>query len=149
MVKKNIEDSDSDSSVEGSYKNPKPWSFRPRNGRWKRFERELFIEAYLLYQNDWKEVAKVMRSRTATQCKSYHQKAVMSAKGKIYDNNLLLPKGWDKKRGIIRNQNTRSNKKNQPRKVQEPAWLTERRKDPLYELCVGIPIEENGVLFHF
>eukprot|EP01066_Platyproteum_vivax_P008761 Platyproteum_vivax@DN3755_c0_g1_i2.p1 len=128
MVKKNIEDSDSDSSVEGSYKNPKPWSFRPRNGRWKRFERELFIEAYLLYQNDWKEVAKVMRSRTATQCKSYHQKAVMSAKGKIYDNNLLLPKGWEK---IRKNQNTKSNKKNQPKKDARASVADRTEKGPV------------------
>lgn len=47
------------------------------NGRWSREEHNRFIEAIIIYGNDWKKVQKHVATRTSTQARSHAQKFLM------------------------------------------------------------------------
>jgi SHAQKYF class myb-like DNA-binding protein len=55
-----------------------------RNGRWTHDEHFRFIEAMLLYGNDWKKVQKHIGTRSPTQARSHAQKFFIRIKKKIF-----------------------------------------------------------------
>lgn len=68
------------------------------NGRWSKEEHNRFIEAILLYSNDWKKIKDYIGTRTGTQVRSHAQKFLIKLrknqifKKKDIDFNLSLGK---------------------------------------------------------
>lgn len=52
-------------------------------GRWKEHEHKKFLEAIILYGNDWKCVHKYIKSRSSTQARSHAQKFLLKLRKKL------------------------------------------------------------------
>jgi hypothetical protein len=52
-------------------------------GRWAESEQLRFLEAISVENRSWKEIAKIVGTRTDTQCKSHYQKLDKSLKNRI------------------------------------------------------------------
>lgn len=57
-------------------------------GRWSDEEHKLFLEAILLYGNEWKKVQKYIHTRSSTQARSHAQKFFLRLKKKIKTEEL-------------------------------------------------------------
>lgn len=67
-------------------------------GRWKYDEHQRFVEALIKYGNDWKQVQKLVKTRSSTQARSHAQKFfVKIQKAKLLKFNLDLSKNSIKK----------------------------------------------------
>jgi len=53
------------------------------SGRWKEHEHKKFLEAVILYGNDWKCVHKYIKSRSSTQARSHAQKFLLKLRKKL------------------------------------------------------------------
>jgi len=53
------------------------------SGRWKDHEHKKFLEAVIMYGNDWKCVHKYVKSRSSTQARSHAQKFLLKLKKKL------------------------------------------------------------------
>jgi SHAQKYF class myb-like DNA-binding protein len=60
------------------------------NGRWNEEEHRKFIEAILLYGNEWKRVQQYIKTRSSTQARSHAQKFFIRLKSKLGANNISL-----------------------------------------------------------
>jgi len=83
------------------------------SGRWKSHEHEKFLEAVIIYGNDWKLVQKCIRSRSSTQARSHAQKFLLKLKKKLKiepdSNNKLSKESIDKiVREIVENSSFRN-----------------------------------------
>ena len=56
---------------------------RLNSGRWKQIEHEKFLEAIIMYGNDWKCVDKFIKTRSSTQARSHAQKFLLKLKKKL------------------------------------------------------------------
>ncbi len=52
-------------------------------GRWKEHEHKKFLEAIIMYGNDWKCVHKFIKSRSSTQARSHAQKFLLKLRKKL------------------------------------------------------------------
>jgi len=70
---------------ENSYYKKKKYECRHRikNGRWTEEEHKKFINAILLFGNDWKEVESYIITRNSTQARSHAQKFLIKLKRKL------------------------------------------------------------------
>ncbi len=59
-------------------------------GRWNEEEHKKFIEAILLYGNEWKRVQQYIKTRSSTQARSHAQKFFIRLKTKLGANNISL-----------------------------------------------------------
>ena len=77
-----------------------------QNGRWSKDEHNKFIEAIILYGNDWKKVQKHVSTRTGTQARSHAQKFLMKLKqcDMIIKKKINLNMSWAKSIQIIKNE---------------------------------------------
>ena len=77
-----------------------------QNGRWTKDEHNKFIEAIILYGNDWKKVQKHVSTRTGTQARSHAQKFLMKLKqcDMIVKKKINLNMSWAKSIQIIKNE---------------------------------------------
>ena len=75
-----------------------------QNGRWSKDEHNKFIEAIILYGNDWKKVQKHVSTRTGTQARSHAQKFLMKLKqcDMILKKRINLNMSWAKSIQIIK-----------------------------------------------
>lgn len=62
------------------------------NGRWTREEHNRFIDAIIIYGNDWKKVQKHVYSRSSTQARSHAQKFLL----KLKNSEIFRKKKIDK-----------------------------------------------------
>jgi len=60
------------------------------NGRWNEEEHKKFIEAILLYGNEWKRVQQYIKTRSSTQARSHAQKFFIRLKAKLSAINMSL-----------------------------------------------------------
>lgn len=60
------------------------------SGRWNEEEHKKFIEAILLYGNEWKRVQQYIKTRSSTQARSHAQKFFIRLKTKLGANNISL-----------------------------------------------------------
>jgi len=58
------------------------------NGRWTQEEHQKFLEAILLYGNEWKTVQKHIGTRNSTQARSHAQKFFISFKKKLFNDDV-------------------------------------------------------------
>jgi len=59
-------------------------------GRWNEEEHKKFMEAILLYGNEWKRVQQYIKTRSSTQARSHAQKFFIRLKTKLVANNISL-----------------------------------------------------------
>ena len=73
-----------------------------KNGRWTKEEHNRFIDAIILYGNDWKKVQKHVATRTSTQARSHAQKFLMKLRNSEIFKNIDLSISWTKAVNLIK-----------------------------------------------
>ena len=73
-----------------------------KNGRWSKEEHNRFIDAIILYGNDWKKVQKHVATRTSTQARSHAQKFLMKLRNSEIFKNIDLSISWTKAVNLIK-----------------------------------------------
>jgi SHAQKYF class myb-like DNA-binding protein len=79
-----------------------------QNGRWSKEEQNRFIEAIILYGDDWKKVQKHISTRSSTQARSHAQKFLLKLKKceMIRKKKLNLNLSWAKSIQLLKKEFT-------------------------------------------
>lgn len=85
LKKRNREESDSRSFSDQALQNQRETEFN--SGRWTQEEHEKFLEALLMYGNEWRKVQNYISTRSSTQARSHAQKFFLKLKKNLKSGN--------------------------------------------------------------